>query len=39
VLPVPITGDEAGDRAVMSAAADGPIDMVIDLLSPGARRP
>ncbi|MFD7815773.1 alcohol dehydrogenase catalytic domain-containing protein [Streptomyces sp. NPDC059785] len=34
--PVPLTGDEATDRAAMSAAAGGPIDMVIDLLPPSA---
>jgi hypothetical protein len=34
--PVPLTGDEAGDRAAMSAAAGGPIDRVIDLLPPSA---
>jgi alcohol dehydrogenase len=34
--PVPLTGDEAADRAAMSAAAGGPIDMVIDLLPPSA---
>ncbi|MCB5908867.1 alcohol dehydrogenase catalytic domain-containing protein [Streptomyces pinistramenti] len=36
VCPVVLTGDEATDRAAMSAAADGPIDMVIDLLPPAA---
>ncbi|MFF2080207.1 alcohol dehydrogenase catalytic domain-containing protein [Kitasatospora sp. NPDC058162] len=36
VRPVPLTGDEAGDRAAMSAAGEGPIDLVIDLLPPGA---
>ncbi|GHI99242.1 alcohol dehydrogenase catalytic domain-containing protein [Streptomyces olivaceus] len=34
--PVLLTGDEAADRAAMSAAADGPVDMVIDLLPPSA---
>ncbi|MCX5384532.1 alcohol dehydrogenase catalytic domain-containing protein [Streptomyces sp. NBC_00083] len=34
--PVPLTGDEAVDRAAMSAAAGGAIDMVIDLLPPSA---
>ncbi|MGX1849456.1 alcohol dehydrogenase catalytic domain-containing protein [Streptomyces sp. NPDC055299] len=34
--PVPLTGDEATDRAAVSTAADGPIDMVIDLLPPSA---
>ncbi|MDQ0808314.1 hypothetical protein QFZ63_000028 [Streptomyces sp. B3I7] len=36
VRPVPLTGDDADDRTAMSAAAGGPIDMVIDLLPPGA---
>ncbi|MGW4728122.1 alcohol dehydrogenase catalytic domain-containing protein [Streptomyces shenzhenensis] len=36
VRPVPLTGDEAVDRAAMAAAGDGPIDMVIDLLPPSA---
>ncbi|MFJ5534742.1 alcohol dehydrogenase catalytic domain-containing protein [Streptomyces sp. NPDC093261] len=36
VRPVTLTGDEAADRTAMSAAADGPIDMVIDLLPPAA---
>lgn len=36
VRPVPLTGDEDADRTAMSAAADGPVDMVIDLLPPGA---
>ncbi|MGW2491453.1 alcohol dehydrogenase catalytic domain-containing protein [Streptomyces sp. NPDC001606] len=36
VRPVPLTGDEAVDRAAMSAAGGGPIDMVIDLLPPSA---
>ncbi|NGO68615.1 zinc-binding alcohol dehydrogenase family protein [Streptomyces sp. SB3404] len=34
--PVRLTGDEAADRAAISAAADGPIDMAIDLLPPSA---
>jgi alcohol dehydrogenase len=34
--PVQLTGDEATDRAAMSAAADGPVDLVIDLLPPSA---
>ncbi|GHJ30776.1 hypothetical protein TPA0910_52090 [Streptomyces hygroscopicus subsp. sporocinereus] len=34
--PVPLTGDEGADRAAISAAADGPIDMVSDLLPPSA---
>ncbi|WP_206739217.1 zinc-binding dehydrogenase [Streptomyces sp. L2] len=36
VRPVELTGDEDADRAAMSAAAEGPIDMVIDLLPPAA---
>ncbi|MBD0689146.1 alcohol dehydrogenase [Streptomyces sp. CBMA123] len=36
VRPVALTGDETADRTAMTAAADGPIDMVIDLLPPGA---
>jgi NADPH:quinone reductase-like Zn-dependent oxidoreductase len=36
VRPVPLTGDEARDRTAMSAAAGGPIDLVIDLLPPSA---
>ncbi|OON81893.1 alcohol dehydrogenase catalytic domain-containing protein [Streptomyces tsukubensis] len=36
VRPVGLTGDEAVDRAAMSTAAGGPIDMVIDLLPPAA---
>ncbi|MFE0461096.1 alcohol dehydrogenase catalytic domain-containing protein [Kitasatospora sp. NPDC058965] len=36
VRPVPLSGDEAADRAAMSAAAEGPIDVVIDLLPPSA---
>ncbi|MEW1861911.1 zinc-binding dehydrogenase [Streptomyces sp. NBC_00669] len=36
VRPVRLTGDEAADRAAMSAAAGGPVDMVIDLLPPRA---
>ncbi|MGA6153785.1 alcohol dehydrogenase catalytic domain-containing protein [Stenotrophomonas sp. NPDC087984] len=36
VRPVQLTGDEASDRAAMSAAAEGPIDMVLDLLPPAA---
>ncbi|MEV0276303.1 alcohol dehydrogenase catalytic domain-containing protein [Streptomyces sp. NPDC050610] len=34
--PVPLTGDGDVDRAAMSDAADGPIDMMIDLLPPSA---
>lgn len=36
VRPVRLTGDEDADRTAMAAAADGPVDMVIDLLPPGA---
>ncbi|MFJ9817767.1 alcohol dehydrogenase catalytic domain-containing protein [Streptomyces sp. NPDC101151] len=36
VRPVGLTGDEAADRAAMSAAAEDPIDMVLDLLPPAA---
>ncbi|HEX5567391.1 MAG TPA: zinc-binding dehydrogenase, partial [Streptomyces sp.] len=36
VRPVELTGDEDTDRAAMTAAAEGPIDMVIDLLPPAA---
>ncbi|MGW1164607.1 alcohol dehydrogenase catalytic domain-containing protein [Streptomyces sp. NPDC002550] len=36
VRPVELTGDEDADRAAMSAAAQGPIDMVLDLLPPAA---
>ncbi|QHA09943.1 alcohol dehydrogenase catalytic domain-containing protein [Streptomyces broussonetiae] len=36
VAPVELTGDEDADRAAVSAAAEGPIDMVIDLLPPAA---
>ncbi|MFE5581478.1 alcohol dehydrogenase catalytic domain-containing protein [Kitasatospora sp. NPDC056531] len=36
VRPVQLTGDEDADRTAMSAAAGGPIDMVIDLLPPAA---
>ncbi|WP_395292518.1 alcohol dehydrogenase catalytic domain-containing protein [Kitasatospora hibisci] len=39
VRPVELIGDEATDRAAMSAAAEGPIDMVIDLLPPSAPSP
>ncbi|WP_079059993.1 alcohol dehydrogenase catalytic domain-containing protein [Streptomyces bungoensis] len=34
--PVELTGDEDTDRGALSAAADGPVDMVIDLLPPAA---
>ncbi|MGW8378098.1 zinc-binding alcohol dehydrogenase family protein [Streptomyces sp. ODS28] len=36
VRPVRLTGDEDADRSAMRAAADGPVDMVLDLLPPGA---
>jgi alcohol dehydrogenase len=36
VRPVHLTGDEDADRAAMSAAAEGPVDMVLDLLPPAA---
>ncbi|MFF8371842.1 alcohol dehydrogenase [Streptomyces lydicus] len=36
VRPVRLTGDEAADHASMAEAADGPIDMVLDLLPPSA---
>ncbi|WP_030669844.1 zinc-binding alcohol dehydrogenase family protein [Streptomyces rimosus] len=36
VRPVELTGDEDTDRTAMSAAAEGPVDMVIDLLPPAA---
>ena len=36
VRPVELSGDEDTDRAAMSAAADGSIDMVLDLLPPQA---
>ncbi|WP_026196760.1 alcohol dehydrogenase catalytic domain-containing protein [Sciscionella marina] len=36
VRPVEISGAEEADRAAMSAAAGGPIDMVLDLLPPQA---
>ncbi|GAA2617396.1 alcohol dehydrogenase catalytic domain-containing protein [Streptomyces axinellae] len=36
VRPLRLTGEEATDRAAMCAAADGPIDMAIDLLPPRA---
>ena len=45
VRPVPMTGDEADDRARIVEAAGGPIDMVLDFLPreasrvAGARRP
>jgi alcohol dehydrogenase len=32
VHPVPMTGDEADDRDRISAAAEGPVDCVLDLL-------
>jgi alcohol dehydrogenase len=36
VRPVELSGEEEADRAAMSAAAGGPIDLVIDLLPPQA---
>jgi alcohol dehydrogenase len=36
VRPVGVGGDEDADRIAMSAAADGPIDLVLDLLPPSA---
>ncbi|WP_310717161.1 alcohol dehydrogenase catalytic domain-containing protein [Streptomyces lydicus] len=36
VRPARLTGDEAADRASMAEAADGPVDMVLDLLPPSA---
>lgn len=36
VRPVELSGDEVTDRAAMSAAAEGPIDLVLDLLPPRA---
>ena len=36
VRPVVLTGDEDVDRAAISAAADQPVDVVIDLLPPWA---
>ncbi|GAA4531507.1 zinc-binding alcohol dehydrogenase family protein [Amycolatopsis samaneae] len=36
VCPVGLTGEEDADRAAMSAAAGGPVDVVLDLLPPGA---
>ncbi|WKE67837.1 zinc-binding dehydrogenase [Streptomyces sp. WP-1] len=36
VRPVELTGDEDTDRDAMSAAAQGPVDVVIDLLPPSA---
>ncbi|WP_405135138.1 alcohol dehydrogenase catalytic domain-containing protein [Nocardia sp. NBC_01388] len=36
VSPVELTGHDDTDRAAMSAAADGPIDLVLDLLPPQA---
>jgi len=36
VSPVELTGDEHTDRAAMTAAAGGPIDVVLDLLPPSA---
>ncbi|MEC3916667.1 zinc-binding alcohol dehydrogenase family protein [Nocardia sp. CDC160] len=36
VRPVRLGGDEETDRAAMGAAAEGPIDLVLDLLPPEA---
>jgi alcohol dehydrogenase len=36
VSPVELSGDENTDRAAMTAAATGPIDLVLDLLPPQA---
>ncbi|RSD14358.1 alcohol dehydrogenase [Amycolatopsis eburnea] len=36
VSPVELTGAEDTDRTTMTAAADGPIDLVLDLLPPQA---
>jgi alcohol dehydrogenase len=36
VSPVELSADEDTDRATMAAAADGPIDIVLDLLPPQA---
>ncbi|MHC5262795.1 alcohol dehydrogenase catalytic domain-containing protein [Streptomyces sp. UC4497] len=36
VRTVRLTGDEAADRAATTAAAEGPIDMMLDLLPPSA---
>jgi NADPH:quinone reductase-like Zn-dependent oxidoreductase len=36
VHPVELSGTEEADRAAMSAAADGPVDLVLDLLPPQA---
>jgi NADPH:quinone reductase-like Zn-dependent oxidoreductase len=36
VRPVELSGEADEDRAAMSAAADGPIDLVLDLLPPQA---
>ena len=34
VIPVPLSGDEDGDRIRMQAAAPGGIDLVVDILPP-----
>ena len=36
VVPVRLSGDEEADRAAIKAAAEGPIDVVLDLLPPSA---
>jgi alcohol dehydrogenase len=36
VRPVELSGEEEADRGAMSAAAGGPIDLMIDLLPPQA---
>jgi alcohol dehydrogenase len=36
VRPVELTGDGTADRAAMTEAAGGPVDMVLDLLPPSA---
>ncbi|MFI0819011.1 alcohol dehydrogenase catalytic domain-containing protein [Streptomyces sp. NPDC021098] len=36
VRPVELTGDEDADRAAMTDAAGGPVDLVLDLLPPSA---
>ncbi|MFJ5990373.1 alcohol dehydrogenase catalytic domain-containing protein [Lentzea sp. NPDC092896] len=36
VSPVELSGDEDTDRSAMTAATDGPVDLVLDLLPPQA---
>lgn len=36
VRPVVLSGEQDADRAAMSAAADGPVDLVLDMLPPQA---